>query len=308
MKVFVTGASGYVGTAVIRELIEAGYQVLGLARSDDASAKVVANGAEVQRGSLDDLDSLRSGAAACDGVIHTAFIHNFADFARAAQTDLQAINTIGDVLEGSNKPFVITSGILMLTSLVPPGRMGTEEDVAEPGSTAPRIASENAAIALAKRGVRSSIVRLPPSVHGKGDHGFVPTLISIAREKSVSAYPGDGSNHWPSVHRKDAAHLFRLALEKASAGSVQHAVADQGIPVREIAGVIGRRLDVPVVSVPVAETSKHLGFLGNFFSMDCLASSTLTQQRLGWYPVQPGLLADLDHDYYFTSEAWSKYH
>jgi nucleoside-diphosphate-sugar epimerase len=302
MKVFVTGASGYVGSAVVRELIEAGHQVLGLARSDTAEAKVTSADAEVHRGSLDDLDSLRSGAAAADGVIHTAFVHDFSAFASAAETDLHAIETIGAALEGSGKPFVSTSGILLLAML---GRLGTEEDVSDPAL--PRAASENAAIALAERGVRSSVVRLPPSVHGEGDHGFVPTLIGIARAKGVSAYPGDGSNRWPSVHRLDAAHLFRLALESAPAGSRLHAVADSGVPVRDIAGVIGRRLNVPVVALPVEEAGEHFSFLGQFFSMDSPASSTLTQQRLGWHPVQSGLLADLDQDYYFTNEAWSKY-
>ncbi|HEY5005053.1 MAG TPA: SDR family oxidoreductase [Ktedonobacteraceae bacterium] len=297
MRVFVTGATGFIGSAIVRELIEAGHQVLGLARSDAAEAQVTSVGAVAHRGSLDDLDSLRRGATASDGVIHTAFMHDFANFARAAETDLNAIETIGAALEGSGRPFVVTSGILMLAML---GRLVTEEDMSDPA--VPRVASENAAIALAERGVRSSIIRLPPSVHGEGDHGFVPTLITIARSKGVSAYPGDGSNRWPAVHRLDAAHLFRLALESAPAGSRLHGVADEGVPVREIAGVIGRRLDVPVVSVPVEEAGEHFGFLGNFFSLDSTASSTLTQQRLGWHPVQPGLLADLDQKYYFKNE------
>ncbi len=308
MRVFVTGASGYIGSAIVRELIGAGHQVLGLARSEAGAEKVASAGAEVHRGNIDDLDCLRRGAAAADGVIHTAYIHDFSDMASAAQTDLRAVETIGAVLEGSGKPLVITSGTLMLTYLLPPGQPGTEENVAEPGSVLPRIASENAAIALAERGVRSAVVRLPPTVHGEGDQGFVPTLIGIARSKGVSAYPGDGSNHWPSVHRLDAAHLFCLALEKAQAGSVLHAVADQGIPVREIAGAIGRGLNVPVVALPVEEASAHFGFLGQLFSADSPVSSALTQQRLGWYPAQPGLLADLAQDHYFKEEAWSKYH
>ena len=190
----------------------------------------------------------------------------------------------------------------MLAFLVPAGRLATEEDVADIGSPIPRIASENTAIALAKRGVRSSVVRLPPSVHGEGDHGFVPTLINIARARGVSAYPGDGANRWPAVHRLDAARLFRLALEKAAAGSVLHAVADEGVPVREIAGVIGQRLGVPVTALPVEEADEHFSFLGRFFSIDSFASSALTQQRLGWRPAQPTLLVDLDHDYYFKNE------
>ncbi len=307
MRVFVTGATGYIGSAIVRELLAAGHQVLGLARSEAGAASLASAGAEVHYGALDDLDSLRSGVVASDGVIHTAFIHNFSDFARATQTDLRAIETIGAVLEGSGKPFVVTSAILMLTFFLPTGRLGTEEDVADAGSVVPRIASENAAIALAKRGVRSSVVRLSPTVHGEGDHGFVPTLISIARAKNVSAYPGDGSNRWPAVHRLDAAHLFRLALEKAQAGSVLHAVADEGVPVRAIAEVIGRHLDLPVVAISPEDAGDHFGFLGQFFSLDCPASSTLTQQWLGWHPAQPGLLADLDGDYYFMNEASSKY-
>jgi nucleoside-diphosphate-sugar epimerase len=299
MKIFVTGASGFIGSAIVRELIDAGHQVVGLARSDEAASAVAANGAQVQRGSLDDLDSLRNAAADADGVIHTAFMHDFSEFSRATDVDLHVIETIGEALAGTNKPLVVTSGILMLAFYLPAGTPKTEDIV--PGSEVaiPRIASERAALALAQNGVRTSIVRLPPTVHGEGDHGFVPTLINIARARGVSAYPGDGSNHWSAVHRLDAAHLFRLALENAQPGSILHGVAEEGIPVREIAEVIGRRLAVPVTSVPVEEANEHFSFLGTFFSTDGLASGKLTQQRLNWQPAQPGLLADMDHSYYF---------
>jgi nucleoside-diphosphate-sugar epimerase len=303
MKVFVTGASGFIGSAVVRELIEAGHQVLGLARSDASAAKITSAGAEVHRGSLDDLDSLRSGAASSDGVIHLAFIHDFSDYQRAARTNMHAVQTIGAALEGSGKPFVITSGTAMLTFFLPPGRLGTEKDVAAPDSVAPRVDSENAVIALAQRGVRSSIVRLSPSVHGEGDRGFlagfVSVLIGIARAKGVSGYVGDGSNRWPAVHRLDAAHLFRLALEKAPAGSVLHGVADEGIPVRAIAEVIGRHLNLPVVSISPEDAGEHFGWLGTFLTVDNPTSSALTRELLGWRPVHPALIQDLEEGHYF---------
>ena len=303
MRVFVTGANGFIGSAIVRELLTAGHQVLGLARSDAVAASLTAAGVDVQRGSLDDLDSLRRGADASDGVIHTAYIHDFSNFAGgfagAAETDRRAIETLGAALAGSNRPLVTTSG----TALLPEGHVVTEDETPDSHSAAAaRAASEEVTLALAARGVRSSVVRNPPTVHGEGDHGFVPALIAIARAKGVSAYPGDGSSRWATVHRLDSAHLYRLALENAQAGSRFHAVADEGVPVRDIAGVIGRHLNIPVVSVPVEQANEHFGWLGPFFSRDSAASSTLTQQRLGWHPVQLGLLADIDHDYYFTNE------
>jgi nucleoside-diphosphate-sugar epimerase len=298
MRVFVTGASGFIGSAIVKELTTAGHQVLGLARSDASATSLVAAGAEVQRGSLEDLESLRGGAAATDGVIHAAFIHDFVDLAAAGETDRLAIEALGAALADSGRPLIVTSGTAHLT----PGRLGTEDDVPDPNSVAKhRIASEETTLALASRGIRSSLLRLPPSVHGDGDHGFVPALIGIARQKGVSAYVGDGRNHWPAVHRLDAAHLYRLILEKGSAGARYHGIADQGVPVREIAEVIGRRLNLPVVSKSREEAADHFGWLAHFISIDCPASSAQTQERLGWHPTQPGLLPDLDRDQYFAS-------
>ncbi|WP_375756392.1 SDR family oxidoreductase [Corallococcus exercitus] len=296
MRVFVTGASGFIGSAVVPELLGAGHQVVGLARSEASARALEAVGAEVQRGSLEDLDSLRAGAARADGVIHLAFIHDFSRYQDSIRADTRAIEVLGGVLEGSQRPLVIAAGLLGLA----PGRIAMETDAASPSG---RGVSEETMLALATRGVRTSIVRLPPSVHGKGDHGFVPHLIASARQKGVAVYVGEGANRWPAVHRLDAARLFRLALERAPAGARLHAIADEGVPTRDIANVIGRRLGVPVVSKAPAEASDFLGFLGAFFALDAPASGALTREQLGWRPVEPGLLADLDSDHYFAVDA-----
>ena len=297
MRVFLTGATGFIGTAVVRELMDAGHQVLGLARSDAGAKSLVAVGADVHRGSLEDLDSLRRGAVSADGVIHTAFIHDFSNYGPAAEADRRAIETLGGALAGSDRPLIITSGTLLAQRQ---GSLATEEDV--PNPSFPRK-SEEAALALAARGVRTSLLRLPPSVHGKGDHGFVPRLISIAREKGVSAYISDGLNRWPAVHRLDAARLYRLVLEKGTARATYHGVADEGVPTREIAEVIGRHLNVPVVSKSSEEAADHFGWIAHFFGIDAPASSAQTQERLGWRPVQPGLIADLNAERYFEHAA-----
>jgi nucleoside-diphosphate-sugar epimerase len=296
MRVFVTGATGFIGSAVVRDLIDAGHQVTGLARSDTAAASLTAAGARVHRGSLADTGSLRSGAAASDGVIHTAYIHDFSESndARAyARTDGRAIEAIGDALAGSGRPLVVAAGVVPS-----PGRLSTEEDDAPESPAYPRV-SEPVALPLAGRGVRVSVVRLPPSVHGQGDHAFVPALIGIARAKGLSAYVSDGSSRWAAVHRLDAARLFRLALETAPAGARLNGVADEGVPFRTIAEVIGRHLNLPVTSLSPGEADGHFGLFAPFAAMDVAVSSALTRQRFGWQPAQPGLIADLGAGHYF---------
>ncbi|EHB56052.1 NAD-dependent epimerase/dehydratase [Mycolicibacterium rhodesiae JS60] len=292
MKLFVTGASGWVGSAVVPELLKAGHQVVGLARTDASAEKLVTAGADVHRGDLNDLDSLRSGAKDADGVIHLAFHHDFTDFANAGELDHQAITALGETLAGSGRPLVVTSG----TAGHAPGRLLTEDLPADPHS--PRR-SESAALAFQDQGVRVSIVRLAPTVHGSGDYGFVPTLINVARDTGVAAYVGDGANRWSAVHRDDAAVLFRLAAESADAGTVLHAIGEEGVATRQIAEAIGHHLGVPVTSVAPEHAMDHFGWIGAFFALDIPASSALTRRRFGWTPTGIGLLEDLDQGQYF---------
>jgi nucleoside-diphosphate-sugar epimerase len=294
MRVFVTGATGFVGSAVVQDLIQAGHQVLGLARSDASAASLKAAGAEVHRGDLEDLDSLCWGADACDGVIHTGFIHDFSKFKENCEIDGRAIEAMGKVLSGTGRHMVVTSG----TGLLAPGAVATEEMAAPSSSAIPRV-SEKAALSMVPDGLSASVVRLPPSVHGDGDHGFVPIVIGLAREKGVSAYIGDGMNHWPAVHRLDTGSLYRLALEKAQAGARYHGVAEEGIPFREIAGVIGKRLGLPVVSKSTEEAAEHFGWFTHFASINNRASSAWTRETLGWKPTHQGLIADIDRPAYF---------
>ncbi len=292
MRVFVTGATGFVGSAVVRELIANGHQVLGLTRSDDGAKSLAAAGATAHGGTLEDLDSLREGARQTDAVIHCAFNHDWANFARSCELDKNAILAMGAVLEGSQRQLLVTSGLAALA----PGRIATEAD--EVPADGPR-ASETAAAMLVARGVRASGVRLAPSTHDTGDHGFVPRLIAIAREKGMSAYVGGGLNRWTGVHRRDAARLYRLALEKGVDDGPYHAVDEEGIAFKEIAEVIGRRLGVPVVSLSPEEAGQHFGWFARFAAMDAPASNARTKAALGWQPEQPGLLADIDRPAYF---------
>lgn len=296
MNVFLTGATGFIGSAIVQELIGAGHQVLGLARSDSAASALVAAGAAVHRGDLEDLDSLRSGAKAADAVIHTGFIHDFARFNEVCEVDRVAIEAIGEALVGSDRPFIVTSG----TALVRPGALATEAMMPITGADAHPRLSEQAADAVAERGVRVSTVRLSPSVHGNGDYGFVPMLINIAREKGVSAYIGEGLNRWNAVHRFDAALLYRLVAEQATKGARFHAVAEEAVNFKAIAEVIGKQLNIPVVSVSPEEAAGHFGWFAGFAGLDCPASSQQTQATLNWHPAQTTLLADMAQGSYFN--------
>ncbi|KEF60032.1 alcohol dehydrogenase [Exophiala aquamarina CBS 119918] len=291
MRVFVTGATGFIGRAVVKELLNAGHQVLGLARSDQSAEYLVAAGAEVQRGSLDDLESLKQGAAASDGVIHLAFIHDFSDYAGSCSKDRTAIEAIGDVLTGTSRPFVITSGTLLL----PQGQLCTEDtppDLKGPGAV--RGATEQVALSFVSKGVRVSIIRLPPTNHGKGDHGFIAELARVAKSTGVSAYLGNGLNRWPTTHRLDTAKTYLLALEKAAAGSVFHAVAEEGIPIKEIAEALGKQLSIPSVS----KTAEHFGWLAIAIGGDNPTTSAKTREQLGWSPVHASLISEIEAGIY----------
>jgi len=306
MRLFVTGASGHIGSALVPDLLAAGHTVVGLARSDASATALAAVRVEVRRGSLDDLDGLREAATDADGVIHLAFKHELTyagEFARAAEYDLRAVEAIGAALEGSGKPLVITSGTALL-AMAAPGRLGVETDVLQRG---PRVDSENAAIAMAASGVRSSVVRLPPTVHSSLDHhGFMPTLIAMARKSGASVYVGDGTNRWPAVHTLDAARLYRLAVESAPGGTRLHGVAEEGVPFRQIAEAIGHGLRLPVTSVPPDEAARYLGFLAAFAQVDNPSSSAATRALLKWEPAHAGLLADLAERHYLEPSSTSR--
>lgn len=298
MRIFLTGASGFVGSAVLPELLAAGHRVLGLARSDTAARALAAAGADVHRGSVDDPATLQSGAAACDAVIHTAFIHDFANYKNVCEVDRRAIEALGAALTGSQRPLVVTSG----TGLLARDRLALETDRLQSGPDAlPRVATEEAADAVAARGVRVAVVRLPPSVHGDGDHGFVPLLIQLARDRATSAYVGEGTNRWPAVHRLDAGDLYRRAVEHDfTAGARFHGVAEEGVPFRTIAETIARRLDLPTTSLSPEAAAAHFGWFTHFARLDVPASSAWTREQLGWRPRHPDLLADLDRPAYFA--------
>lgn len=294
MRVFVTGASGWIGSAVVPELLSAGHHVVGLARSDAAAAAIIASGAEAFFGSLDDPTSLRDGAALCDGVVHLGYNHDFSQMELAAKTDRGVVEAIGSALKNSDRPFVVAGGVLGLA----PGGIATENDQPDP-AVHPRIANVALALSFADEGIRSSCVRFAPTVHGDGDHGFVATLVAIARAKGTSGYIDDGDNCWSAVHRLDAARLVRLTLEGAPAGTSVHAVAESGIPTRAIAEAIGKGLGLPVISIASTDADDHFGWMARFFGADATASNTITRELLNWDPTHQGLLEDLHEGHYF---------
>jgi nucleoside-diphosphate-sugar epimerase len=298
MRVFVTGASGWIGSAVVDELLAAGHEVVGLARSDASAASLDAKGAQVRRGDLDDLDGIREGTATADAVLHLANKHDFDNPAVSSRAERAAVQAIGDALTGSGRPFLLASGVAGLAQ----GRPATEDDRSPfHGLESPRGGSENLALEYVDRRVNTVSVRFAPTVHGYGDHGFIATLVAIAREKGIAGYVGDGTNRWPAVHRSDAARIARLGLEKAPAGTLLHAVSEEGVPTREIAEAIGRGLGVPVTSIAPQDAQRHFGWIGHFFAMDIPASSTRTQELLGWAPSGPSLIQDLDAGSYLRS-------
>ena len=299
MRIFVTGASGWIGSAVVAELLAADHEVVGLARSDASADALAAAGAEVRRGDIGDLDVLRAAAAESDGVVHLAFRHDIAftgDWETAVSSDLAAIEALGEALAGTDRPLAIASGV----SGLKPGALATEHDMGEPFPGAGgRFLNERTALALAERGVRSISVRFAPTVHGEGDKGFVAGIVAADREAGVASYIGEGINRWPAVHRSDAARLVRLGIENAPAGSVLHAVGEEGVAIRDIAEAIGRGLNLPVTSITAEQAEAQFGFLASFLPLDMPVSNTLTRELVGWEPTHPGIIADLDEGHYF---------
>ncbi len=297
MRIFVTGATGFVGSAVVSELIQSGHSVLGLARSDASASMLAAQGVDVLRGSLEDTEALRRGVESTDGVIHTAFNHNFSKMVENGEVERKAIAAMGEVLQGTARPIMITSGLAMVSQ----GELAVEQTTTNSALALPRTPEISAAL-LSELGVYTMVLRLPPTVHGQGDHGFVPILIQLAREKGVAAFIENGNNRWPAVHRLDAAHLYRLALEKGTPGAIYHAVGEEGIPFREIAGMIGRHLNLPVRSLQGEAVSEYFGWFSLFAGIDSPASSVWTQRELGWNAKQIGLLADMEQSGYFSAK------
>lgn len=295
MKIFVTGGTGFIGSAVVHEMVRAGHKVIALARSDEAAAKILAMGAEVHKGDLRDIDSLMHGARLSDGVLHLGFIHDFANFAAVSEIDKQAIIALGEGLKGTQNPLVVTAGIAMIS----PGKLALETDKAQPSSKEYPRASEETVDKLMDEGINASVVRLSPSVHGPGDYAFIPELIKIAKKSGFSAFPGDGRNRWSAVHRLDAASLFRLAIENPSQGARYHGAAEEGVEFKDIARIIAQKLNLPLKSISPEEAMVHFSWLAGFVAMDCPASSAQTRAMLNWQPKEDSLLSDLQQSFYY---------